>query len=276
MSWSGERSKALAEAVHDWLPNVIQAVEPWMSANDVDKGTRWRAGLANELEQATVSIICLTPENLNAPWLNFEAGALSKQTTSSLVCTLLLGLDPIDVREPPAQFQATKAEKDDLRKLVHTINRQLGDSALPEPKIIEAFDVWWPKFDEPLSVISSLPRTNVNLHETNAAPVEYQRDTREILSEILELVREQSHERKDELAQVRESAIHGSTLTRRRLRLLANHLGVSQETIKTTYFRPQDLRRWQLEISEQAVKRAQEKNKTVPDDDASNSCEVST
>jgi hypothetical protein len=274
MSWSGERSKALAEAVHDWLPNVIQAVEPWMSANDVDKGTRWRAGLANELEQATVSIICLTPENLNAPWLNFEAGALSKQTTSSLVCTLLLGLDPIDVREPLAQFQATKAEKDDLRKLVHTINRQLGDSALPEPKIIEAFDVWWPKFDEPLSVISSLPRTNVNLHETNAAPVEYQRDTREILSEILELVREQSHERKDELAQVRESAIHGST--RRRLRLLANHLGVSQETIKTTYFRPQDLRRWQLEISEQAVKRAQEKNKTVPDDDASNSCEVST
>jgi len=60
-----------------------------MSSNDIEKGTRWRSGLANELEQASVSIICLTPENLEAPWINFKAGALSKQQEKGYVCTLL-------------------------------------------------------------------------------------------------------------------------------------------------------------------------------------------
>jgi len=273
ISWSGERSRALAEAVHNWLPNVIQAVQPWMSANDVDKGSRWRTGLANELEQTTVSIICLTPENLTAPWLNFEAGALSKQSGSSYVCTLLFGLDPIDIREPLAQFQATKVDKDDVLKLLHTINRQLGDSALAEQKINEAFDVWWPKFDRRLNAISPAPQPepSLNLQDTSGSPLEYQRHTREILSEILELVREQSRERKDELVPLRESAIHGSTLTRRTIRLLANHLGVAQETIKKIYIRPQDLRRWRLEISEEAVKRAREKTQIVSEDESNGS-----
>src|SRR5437764_4301388 len=135
ISWSGERSKALAEALYSWLPNVIQAVQPWMSANDIEKGTRWRSGLANELEQASISIICLTPENLDAPWLNFEAGALSRQQQNSYVCTFLFGLEPIDVREPLAQFQSTKADKEDIKKLVHTINHVLADAALAETKV---------------------------------------------------------------------------------------------------------------------------------------------
>jgi hypothetical protein len=194
ISWSGERSRAVAEALHDWLPSLIQAVQPWMSSNDIEKGTRWRSGLANELEQASVSIICLTPENLEAPWINFEAGALSKQQQNTYVCTFLFGLEPIDVREPLAQFQATKAEKEDVRKLINTINRVLSDNALPEGKINEAFDVWWPKLEERLVKIQeykqSVMQINDNLDQPNS--IEHQRDIREILSEILELVRSQS------------------------------------------------------------------------------------
>ncbi len=78
ISWSGERSKAVAQAWHDWLPNVIQAVEPWMSETDIAKGARWGMDMARELDETRVGIICLTPENLNAPWILFEAGALSK------------------------------------------------------------------------------------------------------------------------------------------------------------------------------------------------------
>ncbi|MGA9995605.1 MAG: toll/interleukin-1 receptor domain-containing protein [Pyrinomonadaceae bacterium] len=195
ISWSGERSRQVAEALHDWLPSVIQAVQPWMSANDIEKGTRWRSGLANELEQASVSIICLTPENLEAPWINFEAGALSKQQQNTYVCTFLFGLEPIDLREPLAQFQATKSEMEDVRKLIHTINRILADSALPEVKLNETFDVWWPRLEQRLS---SLPKPAKNTenkgtdHNSQSDRLEHQRDIREILAEILELVRVQS------------------------------------------------------------------------------------
>jgi hypothetical protein len=191
ISWSGERSKAVAEALHDWLPSVIQAVEPWMSANDIEKGTRWRSGLATELEQASVSLICLTPENLESTWIHFEAGALSKQQQNTYICTFLFGLEPIDLREPLSQFQATKAEQQDVLKLIHTINRVQDNNSLSEGKLNAAFDVWWPKLAQQLSSISS-PQSTTNELESSQDEFSQQRDIREILAEILELVRSQA------------------------------------------------------------------------------------
>ena len=39
ISWSGERSKRVALTLHTWLPDVIQAIEPWMSRRDLGAGT---------------------------------------------------------------------------------------------------------------------------------------------------------------------------------------------------------------------------------------------
>lgn len=47
----------LAEALRDWLPSVLQLVQPWMSAVDMQMGTRWNADLAQELQNAKVGII---------------------------------------------------------------------------------------------------------------------------------------------------------------------------------------------------------------------------
>jgi TIR domain-containing protein len=180
ISWSGQRSAAVADALRYWLPKVIQSLEPWMSADDIEKGTRWRSGLATELEQSRVGIICLTQENLDSTWLHFEAGALSKQQDNTLVCTFLFGLEPTDVREPLAQFQATRALKDDVRKLVSTINSTLGAAKLQESELNESFEVWWSKLDERLKGITETA--------TSTAPV---RSDRDLLEEILEIVRSQ-------------------------------------------------------------------------------------
>ena len=56
---------------------VIQSAKPWMSETDIEKGTRGLSELAKALEAIKVGISCLTPENLSAPWLLFEAGARS-------------------------------------------------------------------------------------------------------------------------------------------------------------------------------------------------------
>src|ERR1041384_6035188 len=178
ISWSGERSKAVAEALRYWLPKVIQALEPWMSADDIDKGMRWRSGIATELEQSSVGIICLTRENLDSTWIHFEAGALSKQRENTYVCTFLFGLGPADIREPLAQFQATTDKREDVRKLIFSINRSLNELQLPESELNESFAVWWPKLEERLKAIP--PST------PSKEPI---RSDREILDEILGLVR---------------------------------------------------------------------------------------
>lgn len=180
ISWSGKRSAAVADALRYWLPKVIQALEPWMSADDIEKGTRWRSGIATELEQSSIGIICLTRENLDSTWIHFESGALSKQQQSTYVCTFLLGLEPTDVREPLAQFQATRAKQDDVRKLIFTINNTLGDAKLPDSELSEAFEVWWPKLEVRISRAAEL--------ETSTEPV---RTDRELLEEVLNIVRAQ-------------------------------------------------------------------------------------
>ena len=57
--WSGERSKAVAEALQEWLRRVVQAVDPWISS-EMTKGVRWSPEIVARLEESKVDIICLT------------------------------------------------------------------------------------------------------------------------------------------------------------------------------------------------------------------------
>ncbi len=183
ISWSGRRSGAVARSLHKWLPKVVNAFHPWLSSSDIDKGSRWGVDVATKLEAAKAGIICLAPENLHSDWILFEAGALSKMLKDSYVCTLLVGVETSDVSFPLAQFQNTKAEKADILGLVHTLNGVLGEGALQEKHIEEAFEVWWPLLEKDLG---SLPPAT-----EKQAP---KRPDRELIEEVLDLLRTQNRQ----------------------------------------------------------------------------------
>ena len=109
ISWSGEQSKAFAEAFRNWLPKIINAVRPWLSSADIEMGARWSIDVAAKLEASKFGIICLTPNNMHSDWILFEAGALSKTIVNTHVSPVLIGLEPSDIHGPLAQFQATRA-----------------------------------------------------------------------------------------------------------------------------------------------------------------------
>ncbi len=179
LSWSGPRSKAVAEAFAWWLPQVIQAIDPWISS-DIEKGTRWSPEISSQLETTKVGIICLTADNLGAPWLLFESGALSK-TKEAYVCTFLLDVTPAEVEQPLGQFQHTVFTNKDVSQLVHTINGAVGtsgDRALGPDQLRDTFEMQWPRLESRLKEIS--PTTG----STNV-----KRDDRALLEEILEGIR---------------------------------------------------------------------------------------
>src|SRR4051812_22618501 len=127
ISWSGPRSRQLAELLRTWLADALHYLEPWMSSEDIPKGAKWTVDLFSKLQNAKVGIVCLTPENLSAPWILFEAGALGKALDSGRVCTLLFELKPGDIAGPLVQFQATQVNDHDMRKLVHALNNLLPE-----------------------------------------------------------------------------------------------------------------------------------------------------
>ena len=153
ISWSKDRSRKVAEALRDWLPDVIQAVEPFLSTHDIPKGVRWGRELARELEGTSVGIICLTPENLAERWILFEAGALSKMVDQARICTYLYDLTPNQLLSPLADFQATKAVKEDTFEMLASINNALGPQRLLIEKLQRAFARWWEVLEEKLKAI---------------------------------------------------------------------------------------------------------------------------
>jgi hypothetical protein len=144
----------MADALRDWLPSVIQSVEPFLST-EIDKGTRWSAEIGVQLDETSFGIICVTPENVSAPWLNFEAGALSKsiQGAQTHVVPLLLGFrTPTDLEPPLGQFQAALANQADMRRVIETING-FATPVLPEARLSVYFDRWWPDLENRLRAI---------------------------------------------------------------------------------------------------------------------------
>lgn len=158
ISWSGDRSKKIAELLHDWLKCVIQATKPWISSKDIDRGSLWLLELTDQLKETSIGIICLTQENKNKPWILFEAGALAKGLTINRVCTLLIDLKPEDIENPLTQFNHTLPDKTGMLSLIKTINSTLKDQSLDERILEEVFDTYWIKFEKGLQrVIQETP-----------------------------------------------------------------------------------------------------------------------
>lgn len=143
ISWSGPLCHRVALSLREWLPVVLPCINPWVSSEDITKGARWGHELASELEGTHSGIICLVPGHLTEPWLIFEAGALSKSVTTARIHPFLFGVDPREVPAPLAQFQATRFSKDDLRKLIHALNLETAEAALPTAQVDKVFDVCW-------------------------------------------------------------------------------------------------------------------------------------
>ena len=179
ISWSGEPSRQIALALRDWIPVVIQAVKPYMSEQDNEAGARWLDGVSTELDTTHFGIICVTPNNIDSRWVNFEAGALSKAVDRARVAPLLYGFDSLSDLVPPlSQFQAKLANVNGIRDLATSINEQM-DESLPAAVLAESFRLAWPKLETALDAIGSSP-------SPHASP---QRTQRDLLEEVLLLSR---------------------------------------------------------------------------------------
>jgi hypothetical protein len=176
VSWSGKRSKAVAELMSDWLKCVIQASQPWISTRDIDRGAIWFSEINDKLKDVSVGVVCLTQENKNKPWILFETGALAKGLTTNRVCTFLVDLKPSDLQDPLGQFNHTTPEKSSVWALTRTINDCLNEKALDERILEQVFETYWPQFND---------KFQIALNENQPEEVVPPRTEQDILGEIL-------------------------------------------------------------------------------------------
>ncbi len=163
ISWSGIRSKKIAERLNEFLKGFLQGSEPFFSDEDIAKGAKWFETISDQLEQTNFGIICLTKENRSSPWIFFEAGALAKNLKIANVCPILFGLDYSDVEGPLSQFQLAAFNKPDIHKLCGSINSKLSRQ-LDYKTFDKLFDTLWPEAEKDIWEIISddLPQLQVS------------------------------------------------------------------------------------------------------------------
>ncbi len=164
ISWSGETSKAIAILLRKYLPIMLQQVRPFMSKHDIESGARWAQRIQQELEETSYGLLVLTPSNVNAKWLLFEAGAISKIKNSITACILCRDLNDTQLSWPLAQFQMQRFDEESFAQLIRDMNHKT-DRSLDEESMTLVIRKWWPdiksEYDTILGSIAEEPTNNV-------------------------------------------------------------------------------------------------------------------
>jgi hypothetical protein len=202
LSWSGDHSRKVAAALERWLPNVLQAVEPFMSDEDISLGKRWSSEIARELDRTQVGLVIITRTNVEAPWLNYEAGALGRTLAEDKVMPLLFGLSPQEVtRGPLAQYQLKSWSEETARSLVVLLNQETT-TPIDNRRLDVLFGHWWPELQRELEALELLHRPYLT-------------------GEIKELTRSLAAARSSRLEELVQEATHLVEASTRQLRQVA-------------------------------------------------------
>jgi hypothetical protein len=153
LSWSGDRSKAAALGLKSLIEDTFpEAVDVFIS-DHIEAGETWARRLESELEESQFGVLCLTHDNFQAPWLLFEAGAISKRFGSGRVVPYLIDTLPeAAARSPLAQFQQVPASRDETFRLVMSINAA-RENPQARDRLERIFNRWWTDLEQTLKAL---------------------------------------------------------------------------------------------------------------------------
>jgi hypothetical protein len=212
ISWSGPTGHSLALSLRDWLPDVIQAVKPWVSSEDIQKGTVWASELTGQLAQVRFGVLCVTPDNVGSPWMAFEAGAMTANQVIGRqhVAPVLIGMKKGQVTGPLSLFQLTELVQGDVWLLISAINESLGDVALPEERLRRTFERMWPVLEKQVEAL--LRQLGDNATQRAVA-----RSDADMLDELVQAQRTHSRHLETIQAQLTDLRAHQSEMSTRNL-----------------------------------------------------------
>jgi hypothetical protein len=169
LSWSGETSRLLANALADGMRTVSDRLEPWLSEG-LEPGVEWASTLVPHIRKARLAVLCLTHRNVGASWIAFETGAYYSSRLRKGVIPFLLDFPPGDLAFPLGLFQSLSADWKGSKALFIRVG-QLVDV---DPDTVEELFATkiWPQLNDQLKVIRGLkpqPEIKATLSPANIA-----------------------------------------------------------------------------------------------------------
>lgn len=129
ISWSGQNTKCFAITLKNIIETVIfpdTGLKCFVSDVDIDAGTDWWSRIKDELESCGLGILCVTNENVNAPWIFYEAGGMASRDIPSV--PLLINCKINSLVDTPLQGKQCVSfdNQEKFVKMVENINKRFN------------------------------------------------------------------------------------------------------------------------------------------------------
>lgn len=173
ISWSGSNTKQFAIVFKSILETIIfpkneTGLECFVSDEDIAAGTDWWVKIKNELKSCSLGILCVTNENVKAPWIFYEAGAMASRELPTI--PLLIGCGINSLIGTPLQGKQCINFNDSKKfiKMMENVNEHLN--LMSAPLVKSTATVGYKQLKKDLkSIISYLENTHT-IDEKNTYP----------------------------------------------------------------------------------------------------------
>ena len=149
IAWSKDASGAIGNALRDFLLQIHPSgFTPFTSKANIAYGEDWNDILEEELRRSHYGVLCVTEENLNSPWLWYEAGALGVSTvwnggtSKPHVAPVLFGnVNSDKLPAPIRHFQVMKFSRENLLALAQQLNELCRSVDGDDVRRLDASDI---------------------------------------------------------------------------------------------------------------------------------------
>lgn len=173
ISWSGSNTKQFAIALKRIIETVIfpkneTDLECFVSDEDIAAGTDWWVKIKDELRSCRLGILCVTNENVKAPWIFYEAGAIASRELPSI--PLLVGCNISSLNGTPLQGKQCISFDDSKKfvKMMENINEHLN--LLPAPLVKSTAMVGYRQLKKDSKAIINYLENIHTINEKNTYP----------------------------------------------------------------------------------------------------------
>jgi hypothetical protein len=169
IGWAGHKSGFIAQALRAWLRCLSPDIDPWVSNLDLPPGGLWPVDLAARLQQTRAGILCITKDNTDSRWLNFEAGALARSVESSLVIPYGIDIEPSSIPNPIGHYQGVAAKRQDTLRMIERLFTALE---VTYDRKHNTFAVFWPLLSKAIVMSASMDPSDPDFIESGLKPIE--------------------------------------------------------------------------------------------------------
>lgn len=170
----------IAITLKGWIESTLLGNHEVFVSSDsqsIPAGTKWLDEITKAITSSKILLILCSPESINRPWINFEAGCgWAKSIPVIPIC--YGGLIKSQIPQPIAALQALELSETFPEKLFIALQKHLGFKHLPR---IDHYAM----YSEIIDVVKSSQDKSSNNHIIFDAPVKLKEDADEIDSEQL-------------------------------------------------------------------------------------------